>query len=296
MCSTACEIFRRHFRPMEPLPTGQPPLLRPLEDIRAVLFDLYGTLFISGSGEVGTVAAAADHALAEALRAVGHPPQIPVDWAVEFFFETVRGFHDRLRRQGVDFPEMQVVDVWREVLAELVRRGAVDQRAEAQIDLARLAVEYEARANPCWPMPGLDDCLGALRAKGVLTGIISNAQFYTPALFPALLDRSAEQCGFDPRLQYYSYQHGRAKPGTALYEMARDELAARGVRPESVLYVGNDVLNDVVPAGRVGFRAALFAGDARSLRLRRDEPQWDGTQPDVVLTALVQIDQCIMMV
>ena len=39
-----CEIFRNLSRPMEPVPTGEVPVLRRLAGIRAVLFDIYGTL------------------------------------------------------------------------------------------------------------------------------------------------------------------------------------------------------------------------------------------------------------
>ncbi|OHB80611.1 MAG: hypothetical protein A2V98_01020 [Planctomycetes bacterium RBG_16_64_12] len=179
-------------------------------------------------------------------------------------------------------------------MRELARRGVVEERSFERAELERLAVEYEARANPVWPMPGLRACLGSLTEKGLLLGIISNGQFYTQELFPALLGQRAEFWGFDSELQYYSYQHGRAKPAPELYEMAARALRRRGVKPAEVLYAGNDMLNDIRPARAAGFRTALFAGDARSLRLRQGDPQLDGISPDVVLTALAQLDGCIL--
>ena len=53
--------------------------------------------------------------------------------------------------------------------------------------------------------------------------------------------------------------------------------------------VGNDVRNDILAARRAGLRGALFAGDARSLRLRRDDPACAGLEPDLVLTELPQL-------
>ena len=179
-------------------------------------------------------------------------------------------------------------------MRELARRGVVEERSFERAELERLAVEYEARANPVWPMPGLTACLRSLRKNRLLLGIISNGQFYTQELFPALLGQRAEFWGFDSELQYYSYQHGRAKPAPELYEMAARALRRRGVKPAGVLYAGNDMLNDIRPARAVGFRTALFAGDARSLRLRQGDPQLDGISPDVVLTALAQLDGCIL--
>ena len=52
-------------------------------------------------------------------------------------------------------------------------------------------------------------------------------------------------------------------------ELRVGALGKNGVAPGEVLYVGNDMLNDVYAAGQVGFRTALFAGDQRSLRMRQ---------------------------
>jgi putative hydrolase of the HAD superfamily len=180
------------------------------------------------------------------------------------------------------------------VFARLIERGQLAPTATEAIDWERLAVEYEARANPCWPMPHLRECLGQLRQQLPL-GIISNAQFYTPLLFPALLDQTVDECGLDPNLQFYSYRHGRAKPGTGLYEMAAHALSKRGIEPCQALYVGNDMLNDIMPADRVGFRTALFAGDARSLRRREDDARVTDITPTLVITDLDQLSACTMI-
>jgi len=279
------EIFRKCFRPLAPLPSGETPVLRPLPDLRAVLFDLYGTLLVSGSGEVGTVAAPCDQALREAMAAVGLHLKGPADEAVELWFETIRRSHAQLREQGIDYPEVQV---------ELRHRCWLDGEPLDEQQIRRLAVEYEARANPCWPMPGLEETLQRLRSKRKLLGIISNAQFYTPELFPALLGKTAEQMGFDPELTFYSYRHGRAKPGTYLHQQAAERLAQKGVAPSEVLYVGNDMLNDIWPAAQVGFATALFAGDRRSLRWREDRPELAGLRPRLILTSLAELDRCVL--
>jgi putative hydrolase of the HAD superfamily len=294
MSTPYVEIFRKHARPMEPIPTGQTPVLKPLPGVRAVLFDLYGTLLASGSGEVGAEATGADVALAEALRVLGIQPRGPFDKGASCLFDTIEAMHADARATGRDYPEVDVVEVWRRAMAELGRRGLIDPAAGESVDFARLAVEYEARANPSWPMPGLRECLEALRCKGLLLGLMSNAQFYTPALFEALLGCPPEAFGFDRRLQYYSYQYGWGKPSPRLFELAAEALAARTVAPGEVVFVGNDMLNDVLPARRVGFRAALFAGDARSLRLRQGDPRVEGVAADVILTELGQIVECIL--
>ncbi len=291
-----CEIFRRHCRPLEPEPTDQAPVHARLEGIRAVLFDVYGTLFISASGEVGTSReSASDGALSGALEAVGVRSTPLLDRDAHCLFDVIESFHAESRRAGIEYPEVDVVEVWRRVVTELAGRGIVEPRPWDRAQLERLAVEYEARANPVWPMPGLEACLRSLSGNGLLLGTLSNGQFYTRELFAALLGQPAEFWGIDSELQYYSYQHGRAKPGPDLYQMAAEALRRRGVEPEAVLCVGNDMLNDVFPAQQTGFRTALYAGDRRSLRLRHGDPRVGALRPDLVLTRLAELDECILI-
>lgn len=291
------DILRRHARELAPQPTGMEPRLRSLCGVRAVLFDLYGTLLVSGIGEVGTVAEGASQAaVVAALEAMGVAPTGSLEGVAARMQGRVRAVHAEItRRHGIDYPEVQMPEIWSDVLAELARHGALDPADVDRIDPEQFAVEYEARANPCWPMPGLQRCLAALREQGLLLGIVSNAQFYTPLLFPALLGRTAEACGFEPHLQFYSYRHGHAKPGPALFALAARALSERGVGAEETLYVGNDMLNDVAAASRLGFRTALFAGDARSLRLREGDPRTAGATPTLVVTDLADISQCTMI-
>ena len=48
----------------------------------------------------------------------------------------------------------------------------------------------------------------------------------------------------------------------------------------------------MLPAG-TGMRTALFAGDARSLRMRETDPRVNGVDPDIVLTDLDQLIDCL---
>ena len=206
----------------------------------------------------------------------------------------IRDAHEVSRQQGIEHPEVDVVDVWASVLGSLFRSSLIPRASFSEEFLQELAVQYEVRANPVWPMPGCADCLDAPGEAGSLLGIVSNAQFFTPTLFPALLGRDLTGLGFHPRLLFYSYRCGQAKPGRFLYERAKEALAALGVAPSEVLYIGNDMLNDVRPAAAVGFRTALFAGDERSLRLRNGDGRVAGVAPDLVLADLDQLTPCVL--
>jgi putative hydrolase of the HAD superfamily len=264
-----------------------------LGPLKAVLLDVYGTLLISASGDVSLAEAdSRAAALVAAFQAVGCPLQTDGQAAWQLFRAAIDAAHQQARAAGIDYPEVEIREIWRSVLGELAARGWTSG-AGHDIDLQVLAVEYELRANPVWPMPHAAQTLQTLRGAGQILGLISNAQFFTPETFPALWGRSPEELGFDRRLQFYSYELGYAKPSLRLYQLAAEALLRRGVEPGQVLYVGNDMRNDVQPAARIGFRTALFAGDARSLRLRAKDPALAGLVPEVVVTDLRHLVDCL---
>ena len=311
--------IRRLSRPVEPRPTGERPVLDPFPRVRAVLFDLYGTLFISAAGDIGTDLStamsnphpcplpegegeintlspgervgvrgkSADHRgdliYTEAAAAAGiRLPPGDLDWGALFRGEILRQ-HALRHAEGIACPEVDVRHIWRSVL---------EPRAEGLSDEAilRFAVEVECRTNPVWPMPGAAAALRRLREQGLVLGIVSNAQCFTPLLFDALLGLRVEQAGFKPDACVWSWQLGEAKPSPHLLHRALAALQeADGVEPRDVLFVGNDMLKDIHPAIRAGCRTALFAGDARSLRWRREDPRCTALRPDLVLTHLDQL-------
>jgi putative hydrolase of the HAD superfamily len=273
-------ILERNIHPLAPIPTGETPTgLSNIRWVKAMIFDVYGTLVISGSGDMDSLAVMSHRqkqALAGMLRRYG------IDGSPEKLVASLRTTldknHDRLRQEGIDFPEVDIVRVWETVLG---KRDTAWLKA--------FALEYEMIVNPVYPMPGLEDLLSAGRRQGLLLGIISNAQFFTPPLLERLLGASLDRCGFDPQLIFFSYRVGSAKPSRFMFELAVEVLSHRGVPPASVLYVGNDMRNDILPAKAVGFQTALFAGDRRSLRRRADDVCCGHLVPDVIVTDLRQL-------
>lgn len=281
------ERIRSQSGALKPKPTDTQPRLVALPEIRAVLFDIYGTLIVSGSGDVGSDHL--DHRRASLTEVLNHfelEAICDVREATEKFTDTIRADHERAKADGIRYPEVDYREIWERVLPKIVR----DSNA---VDIPTFAVEFELRVNPTWPMPDAAAVLDQLRQSELMLGIVSNAQFFTPLLFPALLNRDLEALGVTPELMYFSYEHRQAKPGTALYGLAKTKLADLGIAPNQVLYVGNDMLNDVTAAREVGFRTALFAGDQRSLRLRVDDDRVHGVEADIVVTGLPQLIECL---
>lgn len=286
------DIIRSHSAPLEPRATAAAAELRVLDGVRAVLFDVYGTLFISASGEVGLATVEAEEAaLVGALDAVGVRLAGDPKDAIRCLHDVIGEHHARDRAAGIQYPEVNIVQVWQDVLERLGSGGQCE--AADNLDPAMLAVHFEVRHNPVWPMPGVQSLLDYLRQAGRQLGIVSNAQFFTVELFPALLAGTVAELGFDSDLQFFSYQLGQAKPGIEIFRLAAESFASRRISPHEVVLVGNDMLNDIMPAQQLGMRTALFAGDARSLRLRLEDPRVEGVRPDVVLTELIHLSECV---
>lgn len=286
-------IIRSHSWPQQPVRTDLSARLQLLPAIRVVLFDIYGTMLVSGSGDVGTASQdCRAEAAGAALAAVGLSCADGGRLAADCLAESIRVAHCQSCRGGVEYPEVDILSVWDQTLERVIERGGMPPTARA-VDRVALAVHHEVRANPVWPMPGLSDVLAFLRRRGLTLGVISNAQFYTPLLFPALLGRTLVQLGFDRELLVFSYRSGQAKPARCLFESASNVLFSRGIATNEVLYIGNDMVNDVLGAHLAGMRTALFAGDRRSLRTRADDARVAGIEPDLVVTHLNQIVTCL---
>lgn len=264
---------------METIATGMEAVLPAPGDtpVQAVLFDVYGTLFISASGDISNGRQSSGEQRMLQLLEYYRIKQTPGHLRTAFV-QTVRAEHVRLKHAGIDFPEVRYEEIWASVL---------DWKDVGR--LKEFATAYETLVNPVFPMPGLKEVLKELKSSGIVMGIISNAQFFTPLLFPAFLHHGLENLGFDPGLCFYSFASGVAKPSAHMYLNGRDALAKRGIPPETVLYIGNDMLNDIYPAKQAGFRTLLFAGDKRSLRMREQDDRVKGFPPDGVITQLEQL-------
>ncbi len=287
------QIILEQLRPMMPVPLHLSPKLPVLDEIKSVIFDVYGTLLISGSGDVGTIRKGENgNLLCRALVSAGFV--IKNDTACEYALSAVQrcisSHHSVLKLQGVPFPEVDILEIYSEVIDDLLHRNMISGKP-VRMALLKLAVSYEILSNPLWPMPGCKETIAKLKETHVL-GIISNAQFYTPLMFKALIKQDIRGNCFREDLIYYSYQSKRAKPSPFMFDKMKKQLYNRyGIGGNEVLYVGNDMRNDVGAAHTAGFRTALFAGDARSLRLREDDDT--NSIPDVILTDLRQLKEVL---
>jgi putative hydrolase of the HAD superfamily len=271
-------IISEYITPVSPVPTSLTPGGKLEKKIEGILFDVYGTLFISRSGDIGMAKKKSPQTekLEKLLQQFGIKKDSQS--VLNRFYAAIENRHELLKEQGIDFPEVEIDRIWMRVL-----------ETDDLETVREFAVTYELIANPVYPMPNLETMLSACKNSNMVMGIISNAQFYTPYLFNWFLGSNPEDLGFHPDLILYSYKFGYAKPSTYMFQVAAERLKHMHISVGSALYVGNDMLNDIYPAKQAGFKTGLFAGDARSLRLRENDPECKDLSVDLVITDLIQL-------
>ena len=270
-----------------PLPTGVSNSGSLLEGIKAVIFDIYGTLLVSGSGDVGSaVESGTDKAFISAFRKAGFRfrSEAAFSRVRELFFSGIASRHHKMRSSGYPSPEIDIRDIWDDILSDSELNKALPGLRDLDCSLA--AAAYEATVNPVSPMPGMEKMIDHFRTEGFLLGIVSNAQFYTPLIFGILRPGGLPSFGFDPELCLFSYTEKRSKPDPFLFNRLSERLAMQGVKPAEAVFIGNDMLNDIMPSAAAGYKTVLFAGDRRSLRLREDHEACKTVIPDAIVNGL----------
>lgn len=280
--------------PKLPLKTEVKPKLPPLQGIKMVLYDVYGTILISGTepmerkkgeSQIQAFTKTLDRFLSS------YQPDAPQNGILQFH-QIIQDVHKQKKAEGIDYPEVNIIDVCRRLFEWMKAQTLISDFEDEQIP--DIVTDFVTRYDKPWLMPGLKEILNHHRQANLITGIISNSQFYTPLTLEALSGSTLNELGFDPELLFWSFAEDIAKPSVKFYEIAVQKLKQDyDVSPEEVLFVGNDMLNDVYPAQVAGFKTVLFAGDRRSLRLREDDDRCQNIEPDVIVTNLKQIQDVL---
>ena len=263
--------------------------------IKAVIFDIYGTLLISSSGDIDQ-ASLNEQNMREAMQAGGFDinnyPEKVYSFLLSQLQEKIAEQHKELRLKGHPFPDVDIFKVWKGMFQEAEKEGFLKLTGtESWTDTIMV---FEILSNRVYPMPGMKEVLLKIKEMGIPLGIVSNAQFYTPIIMNYFLDnefRTDQHINlFQQDLSVYSFQELRAKPDTALFDKFIPTLDEKyNIQPSEAIFVGNDMLKDVYTANQAGLKTVLFAGDERSLRLRENDVRVKGLFPDFIINQLSQL-------
>ena len=283
---------------LKPVPTLLKPFIRKDAGIKAFVFDVYGTLLISASGDIDeSVLSTAN--LMQAFNASdikfaenGESSGELLQEILNEFKQSVKEFHEQERTDDKPYPEIDISQIWEDIIKS--HQNLNQLIVEDPLCVKCFVFVFEVLSNRIYPMPGMKELLNRLALLKYPLGIISNAQFYTPVILNYFLHDSVseneEVAPFDPDLTVFSYKHMRSKPDLYLFQLLKDQCQRKyGLFADEILFIGNDMFRDIFPAFLTGFKTALFAGDTKSLRLRQDKPELKKVVPDYIITDLMQL-------
>jgi len=283
-----------------------------LGGIRGVLWDVYGTLFVVDVGDLERsclvkqpVEAAAgatinEFSLEESLGRL-YPNLAGAIALSRRYLELIAESHRRSKAENVEYPEVVIEEIWKTILLDCQKAGYRANESEPVLDTAfRMAYFFDASLQRNYLYEGIEKVLSALKDVGIIQGVISNAQFYTPLQIRRLLRIALKRRDFEldeyfeEPLMLFSYELGYSKPNPGGFVKAIDILGRQGIRAEEILYVGNDMLNDVWGSWRHGMKTVLFAADEAQTVWRREDDRCRDLAADGVVNQAEQIIELIL--
>ena len=169
-------------------------------------------------------------------------------------------------------PALPYHTVLRRALVAIGEEFALAADAEAQARFAAGPATWPAYADA-------PAGLAALKSR-VLVGALSNID-------DALLAHSCRRLAVTFDLTVTAERVGAYKPDRPHFETAIADLAARGIRRERILHVGQSLRADIAPANRLGLASAWIARPDRRLGLSGDGAA--EARPDLTVSSLAEL-------
>jgi len=288
-------------------PKARPHLLR-LPDIRAVLWNVYGTLLAVPGGELWfehprpvIMSMVLDKTIQEfkMWASMSRKPGQPSEYMGQIY-QKVLTEQGAFPSGGEKCPEVGSDRVWEAIIKKLLQKdykfdtgfyGSLNEFSR------KVAWFFHASLQGSACYPGAAEALRHVRARGLVQGLLADGQCFTTMH----LQRGLKAQPAAPRLGdvfhadriTLSHEVRGRKPSERLFRAAVEPLLAQGLEPGQVLHVGSRLTQDILPARRLGLRTALFAGDKASLQANPEQLKEAAYRPDVLLTELNQLTEVV---
>jgi FMN phosphatase YigB (HAD superfamily) len=287
------------------VPVTAKPSASPLAGIRAVAFNVYGTLLRISDGQL----------------LLQHPQSVRMEIAFEKTIKEFNMWNSMTRKPGAPSDALSVR--YQRVLDEQ-RLAATETIGDVpEVDAALLWLklirqlqqkEYSYETSLYGSLPEFGEkvayffhsCLQGLEAEaevlavlqqlsqsGTRLGLLADGQRFTPIQMLRGFQRQGTLRTldelFDPAFQTFSYREGIRKPSKTLFRRCVERFRHAGIGASQVLYVGTRLRDDLAIAKAAGMRTALLASDQTSLAATREELADPELRPDRLLTSLAQV-------
>jgi FMN phosphatase YigB (HAD superfamily) len=287
-------------------PKAKPHLAR-LGGLRAVLWNVYGTLVAIPGGElfyehpVGFVMSAALEKTIQEFKmwaSMSRKPGQPSEYLAQIYAQLL--LENQAALPGEKYPEVAVEKVWEAILMRLMQKeykfdvsffGSLNELSR------KVAYFFHASLQGTAAYPGAAAALNHVHGAGLAQGLLADGQCFTTVQLQrgvAAQDPAVKlETVLDKGLIALSFELRGKKPSERLFRHSLQQLQAKGIEADEVLHVGSRLAQDIGPAKRLGMRTALFAGDRASLHASADQLKDHAFRPDVLLTDLDQIAEVV---
>jgi FMN phosphatase YigB (HAD superfamily) len=276
--------------------------------VKVVFWTVYGTLVAIPQGELQfehqqpfLTGLALEKVIKEfrMWQSMSRKPGAPSEYLRELYDKALTVL--RLAGSGGErFPEVPCERVWDDIVKKLFQKDyTFDAATYGSMDeyVKKIAYFYHASIQGCGPYPGAADALKMLAQRGVTQGLLADGQCFTPGQLQRCLRQQSPGFELDavipPPMRVISAEKRARKPSDTLFKLAVALVAAKGLTPAAVLHVGSNLMRDIAPAKKHGFRTALFAGDRNSLAATADQLKDSALRPDALITELTQVLELI---
>lgn len=287
-------------------PAGAKPSIKPLEGIRAVTWNVYGTLLRINDGEQLFLHPnelnnkIAFQKMIEEFNLWQSMTRKPGDPWIQLL-EMYRRQYDKQRlgksAQKGDYPAIDGSLIWRMLLAQLGEKEYdydMDFYGDPDEYSDKMAYFYHANLQGAEAAPGARDILCTLGdSPQIIQTLLADAQAFTIVQLMHCLKRqgSVPALGalFDITSLSLSFQEGIRKPSRSLFQKCVQGLAGKGIQPQQILHISSRLGDDLAVAKQFGMKTALYAEDILGLRAKKSQIQDPKIRPDRLLTELGQL-------
>lgn len=282
---------------------ARPHLVR-LPQVRAVLWNVYGTLLRIAGGELWfehpqefVMNVALDKTIQEfkMWSSMSRKPGQPADYMKQLYDSVL--LEQRAFPGGTEkYPEVGSDRVWEALIKKLFQKDyQFDAGFFGSLNEFSRKVAYFFHASlqgtVCYRRAA--QALQGVGDKGIKQGLLADGQCFTRVQLQrglAALDRDIVlEKLLDKDLVILSSDVRGRKPSERMFRHALKALEQKGIAPNQVLHVGTSLARDLAPAHRLGMRTALFAGDRGSLQATAEQLKEPASRPDILVTKLSQI-------
>lgn len=291
--------------PPKAQPISATPSTKPLENIRAVTWSIYGTLLRITDGELLFI----------------HPQAIRMDVAVEKTIHEFNMWNSMTRRPGKpsdgllpkylnamdearltsgnrkgDLPEIDASEIWGKMLDLLNRKEyRYDESLYGDFKALseKVAYFFHSSLQGIEAAPAALITLTSIAEGGIRQAALADAQCFTLVQLTRALRNQGSlsdvRTFLPDSLNTLSYEWGIRKPSVSLYAQSILRFKELGIEANQILHVGTRMHDDLVIAKSCGLRTALYAADKTSLQANAEDLRNPEIKPDRLITDLTQL-------